>query len=181
MPSTGEKPLVQANGIGRRKLGNSGLTVAPLIFGGNVFGWTVSEAEGCRLLDHFVASGFNMVDTADVYSNWIPGNRGGESETLIGRWLKQSGKRGQILIATKLGLDMGGGRKGLSKKYILEEIEESLRRLQTDYIDLYQFAHPGCGNAPRRNPRGLRSAHPIREGSRDRRLELLCRDPAGGA
>lgn len=122
----------------KRKLGNSGLEVAPLVLGGNVFGWTVNEADGIRLLDHFVESGFNMVDTADIYSNWAPGNSGGESETIIGKWLKQSGKRDRILIATKLGLDLGGGKKGLSKKYILSEVEESLSRLQTDYIDLYQ-------------------------------------------
>jgi aryl-alcohol dehydrogenase-like predicted oxidoreductase len=133
---------MQTNGIAKRKLGNSGLEVAPLIFGANVFGWTVGEAEGIRLLDHFVASGFNMVDTADVYSNWIPGNRGGESETIIGKWLNQSGKRNQVMVATKLGVDMGGGRKGLSKKYILEAVEESLGRLQTDYIDLYQSHTP---------------------------------------
>src|SRR5579884_4117637 len=124
--------------VQKRKLGNSGLEVAPLVFGGNVFGWTVNEQDGARLLDHFVDAGFNMVDTADVYSNWIPGNRGGESETIIGKWLKQSRKRDRILIATKLGLEMGG-RKGLSRKYILSAVEESLSRLQTDYIDLYQL------------------------------------------
>ncbi|HUK47930.1 MAG TPA: aldo/keto reductase [Terriglobales bacterium] len=122
----------------RRELGNSGLEVARLVLGGNVFGWTVNESDGIRLLDHFVDSGFNMVDTADVYSNWIPGNRGGESETIIGKWLKQSGKRDQVLIATKVGMDMGNGRKGLSRKHILRSADESLARLQTDYIDLYQ-------------------------------------------
>jgi aryl-alcohol dehydrogenase-like predicted oxidoreductase len=133
---------MKVDGNAKRKLGNSGLEVAPLILGGNVFGWTVNEAEGIRLLDHFLASGFNMVDTADMYSNWIPGNHGGESETIIGKWLKQSGKRDRVLIATKLGLDMGGGKKGLSKKYIFEAVEESLGRLQTDYIDLYQSHTP---------------------------------------
>lgn len=128
----------ETDGITKRRLGHSGLEVAPLILGGNVFGWTVNEAQGIRLLDHFVASGFNMIDTADIYSNWIPGNYGGESETIIGKWLKQSGKRDRVLIATKLGLDMGGGRRGLSKIYIKREVEESLTRLQTDYIDLYQ-------------------------------------------
>ena len=123
--------------VKRRRLGNSGLEVAPLVFGGNVFGWTVNEADGFKLLDHFVESGFNMIDTADMYSNWVHGNRGGESETIIGKWLKQSGKRDRALIATKLGLEMGG-KKGLSKKYMLSEVEESLSRLQTDYIDLYQ-------------------------------------------
>lgn len=124
--------------IEKRKLGNSGLEIAPMVLGGNVFGWTVDEADTAQLLDHFVDSGFNMVDTADVYSRWVPGNHGGESETLIGKWLEKSGKRGQVLIATKVGLEMGPGRKGLSKKHILRSAEESLARLQTDYIDLYQ-------------------------------------------
>jgi aryl-alcohol dehydrogenase-like predicted oxidoreductase len=124
--------------IEKRKLGNSGLEIAPLVFGGNVFGWTVDDARASELLDRFVDAGFNMVDTADVYSNWIPGNHGGESETIIGKWLKKSGKRDQVLIATKAGLEMGPGKKGLSKKYILRAAEDSLARLQTDYIDLYQ-------------------------------------------
>jgi aryl-alcohol dehydrogenase-like predicted oxidoreductase len=122
----------------KRKLGNSGLEIAPLVFGGNVFGWTVNQAGASELLDHFVDAGFNMVDTADIYSNWIPGNHGGESETIIGNWLKQSGKRDRLLIATKVGLDMGNGRKGLSRKHILRSVDESLARLQIDYIDLYQ-------------------------------------------
>jgi aryl-alcohol dehydrogenase-like predicted oxidoreductase len=122
----------------RRKLGNSGLEIAPLVFGGNVFGWTVNQASASELLDHFVDAGFNMIDTADVYSNWIPGNHGGESETIIGKWLKQRGKRDHVLIATKSGLDMGNGRKGLSRNHLLRSAEESLARLQTDYIDLYQ-------------------------------------------
>jgi aryl-alcohol dehydrogenase-like predicted oxidoreductase len=124
--------------VEKRKLGNSGLEVAPLVFGGNVFGWTVNEASASELLDHFVDSGFNMIDTADVYSRWIPGNHGGESETMIGKWLKQSGKRDRVLIATKSGIDMGDGRKGLSRNHILRSADESLARLQTDYIDLYQ-------------------------------------------
>ena len=124
--------------IERRKLGNSGLEIAPLVLGGNVFGWTVDEGGTAQLLDRFVDAGFNMVDTADVYSNWVAGNHGGESETLIGKWLENSGKRDRVLIATKAGLPMGEGRKGLSKKHILRSAEESLARLQTDYIDLYQ-------------------------------------------
>lgn len=123
----------------KRKLGNSNLEVAPLVFGGNVFGWTVKDEKSTsELLDRFIDAGFNMIDTADVYSSWVPGNHGGESETLIGKWLKQSGKRDRVLIATKSGLDMGNGRKGLSKKHILQSAEESLKRLQTDHIDLYQ-------------------------------------------
>ena len=130
---------MQTTQVGKRKLGNSGLEVAPLVFGGNVFGWTVKdEKPASELLDHFVDGGFNMIDTADVYSNWIPGNHGGESEIIIGKWLKQSGKRDRVLIATKSGLDMGNGRKGLSRKHILRSADESLARLQTDYIDLYQ-------------------------------------------
>jgi aryl-alcohol dehydrogenase-like predicted oxidoreductase len=121
----------------KRKLGNSGLEIAPLVLGGNVFGWTVDEAGTAQLLDQFVDAGFNLVDTADVYSNWVAGNYGGESERLIGKWLK-GGKRGQVLIATKVGLPMGEGQKGLSKKHILRSAEESLARLETDYIDLYQ-------------------------------------------
>jgi aryl-alcohol dehydrogenase-like predicted oxidoreductase len=103
-----------------------------------VFGWTVDDAGASELLDRFVDGGFNMIDTADVYSNWIAGNHGGESETIIGNWLKKRGRRADVLIATKLGLEMGPGKKGLSKKYILQSAEDSLKRLQTDYIDLYQ-------------------------------------------
>jgi aryl-alcohol dehydrogenase-like predicted oxidoreductase len=122
----------------KRKLGNSGLTVAPLAFGGNVFGWTIDEQTSFRLLDAFADSGLNLIDTADVYSRWAAGNSGGESETIIGRWLKRAGNREKIVIATKVGMEMGEGRKGLSKGHILRSAEESLKRLQTDYIDLYQ-------------------------------------------
>lgn len=122
----------------KRRLGNSGLEIAPLVFGGNVFGWTVDETGASELLDRFVESGLNMIDTADVYSRWVPGNQGGESETLIGKWLKQTGKRSDVLIATKVGL--GRDKGGLSKEYILQSAEGSLKRLQTDYIDLY-FSH----------------------------------------
>src|SRR6185312_5505110 len=112
-----------------RKLGNSGITVAPLAFGGNVFGWTADEPASFRLLDSFVDAGFNLIDTADSYSRWAPGNEGGESETIIGRWQKRSGKRDKVVIATKVGSEMGPDRKGLSKKYILSSAEESLNRL----------------------------------------------------
>ncbi len=121
-----------------RKLGNSGLEVSSLAFGGNVFGWTVDEPASFRLLDAFVATGCNFIDTADVYSKWVPGNKGGESETIVGNWLKRSGKRRQVVIATKVGMEMGPAQKGLSRSYILRAVEDSLRRLQTDYIDLYQ-------------------------------------------
>jgi len=121
-----------------RPLGRSGLTTAPLAFGGNVFGWTADEATSFRLLDTFVDAGFNLIDTADVYSRWAPGHTGGESETIIGRWLKQTGKRHRVLIATKVGKDMGEGKIGLSPKWIRQAVDDSLRRLQTDHIDLYQ-------------------------------------------
>jgi aryl-alcohol dehydrogenase-like predicted oxidoreductase len=123
----------------KRKLGRSGLDIAPLAFGGNVFGWTADEATSFELLDAFVAAGFNLVDTANSYSRWVPGHKGGESETIIGNWLRQRpGARAKVLIATKLGADMGPGESGLSKAYILKEVERSLQRLNTDYIDLYQ-------------------------------------------
>ncbi len=122
----------------KRKLGRSGLEVSPLAFGGNVFGWTADEATSFRLLDRFVDEGFNFIDTADMYSKWVPGNKGGESETIIGRWLKKSGKRDKVVIATKLGMEMALDRKGLSPAYIKSAVEDSLKRLQTDHIDLYQ-------------------------------------------
>ncbi|MFL6278286.1 MAG: aldo/keto reductase [Blastocatellia bacterium] len=122
----------------KRQLGKSGLQVAPLTFGGNVFGWTADEPTSFRLLDAFVAAGFNFIDTADIYSRWKPGNQGGESETIIGKWLRQRGNRDRVIIATKVGLDMGDGKKGLSASYIQRAADDSLARLQTDYIDLYQ-------------------------------------------
>jgi aryl-alcohol dehydrogenase-like predicted oxidoreductase len=122
----------------KRKLGHSDIEVSPLAFGGNVFGWTVDESMSFKLLDAFVEAGFNLIDTADVYSHWAPGNKGGESETIIGKWLQRGGRRDGVVIATKVGNEMGPGRKGLSKPYILRAVEDSLRRLQTDTIDLYQ-------------------------------------------
>lgn len=124
--------------MNKRKLGNTGLEISPLVFGGNVFGWTVDRATSFMLLDAFVAAGFNAIDTADVYSRWVPGHTGGESETIVGDWLKRSGNRNKLIIATKVGMDMGDDKKGLSKSYILRSVDDSLRRLQTDYIDLYQ-------------------------------------------
>lgn len=121
----------------KRRLGRSGLTVAPLAFGGNVFGWTVDEVTSFRLLDAFADAGFNFIDTANTYSSWVPGNQGGESETIIGKWLQQRGNRADMILATKVGSELNG-QKGLSKKYILQAVEESLTRLQTDYLDLYQ-------------------------------------------
>ena len=119
------------------KLGTTDLNIAPLIFGGNVFGWTIDEKTSFDLLDKFFEKGFNCIDTADVYSAWVPGNKGGESETIIGNWLKKRGRRDGVIIITKVGYNV---KNGLSKKHISESIEASLRRLQTDYIDLY-FSH----------------------------------------
>ncbi|WP_114216919.1 aldo/keto reductase [Ochrobactrum sp. 3-3] len=121
-----------------RKLGRSELNVSPLCFGGNVFGWTVDEATSFSLLDRFVDAGFNFIDTADVYSAWAPGNVGGESETIIGNWLKSRGLRDKVVIATKVGSEMGPDEKGLAPAYIRKAVDASLKRLQTDYIDLYQ-------------------------------------------
>jgi aryl-alcohol dehydrogenase-like predicted oxidoreductase len=121
-----------------RKLGGSGIQIGPLAFGGNVFGWTADEATSFRLLDACVEAGFNLIDTADIYSRWVPGHHGGESETIIGNWLRRSGKRDRVVIATKVGLEMGPQDKGLSRAYILRAVDRSLGLLQTDHIDLYQ-------------------------------------------
>jgi aryl-alcohol dehydrogenase-like predicted oxidoreductase len=122
----------------KRKLGNSGLEFAPLAFGGNVFGWTADEATSFKLLDGYVDAGFSFVDTADVYSRWAPGNKGGESETVIGNWLRNGGKRDKVLIATKCGMEMAPDRKGLSRTHIVRSVDASLKRLNTDHIDLFQ-------------------------------------------
>ena len=125
----------------KRRLGATGLSIAPVVFGGNVFGWTIDEAESFRVLDAFVDHGFDAIDTADVYSRWFPGNTGGESETVIGRWLAaRPGMRERVTIFTKVGSDMGQGKRDLSAGWIAKAVEESLSRLQTDRIDLY-FSH----------------------------------------
>jgi aryl-alcohol dehydrogenase-like predicted oxidoreductase len=121
----------------KRPLGRSGLRIAPLVLGGNVFGWTADESTSFAILDRFVDAGFDLVDTANVYSTWVPGHKGGESESIIGRWLKKGGKRDRVLIATKVGMEIGG-EKGLRAALIERHVEDSLRRLQTDRIDLYQ-------------------------------------------
>ncbi|MDY0905564.1 aldo/keto reductase [Pedobacter sp. CFBP9032] len=123
----------------KRILGKTDLNIAPIVFGGNVFGWTIDEKKSFEILDQFVDNGFNFIDTADVYSRWVEGNKGGESETIIGNWLKKHNKRHDVVIATKVGSDMGSG-KSLKKDYIINQVEHSLSRLQTDYIDLY-FSH----------------------------------------
>lgn len=121
-----------------RSLGKSGLEIVPLVLGGNVFGWTADETASFAVLDAFVDRGFNFIDTANVYSAWVPGHPGGESETILGKWFARSGKRNNVVLATKVGMEMPDGGKGLAKKYIFEEIEKSLRRLKTDHVDLYQ-------------------------------------------
>lgn len=121
----------------KRELGNSGIEVAPLALGGNVFGWTIDEAASFNVLDGFVDAGFDLVDTADVYSRWKRGNEGGESETIIGNWMKQTGKRDKVVLATKVGMELADG-KGLARARIFKCVEDSLKRLQTDHIDLYQ-------------------------------------------
>ena len=130
-----------------RSLGRSGLQVSPLCFGGNVLGWTVDEATAFSLLDAWLDAGFNFIDTADVYSRWVPGHAGGESETILGKWLQKSGKRSRVVLATKVGKDMGDGKKGLRPEYIRQAVEASLQRLQTDHIDLYQ-SHDDDASVP---------------------------------
>ena len=121
-----------------RRLGRTDLDVSVLCFGGNVFGWTTDAAQSAAVLDAFVEAGGNFVDTADVYSTWVPGNKGGESEVILGQWMKDRGNRKDMIVATKLGVSMGDGKQGLSKRYMVQAVEDSLTRLQTDYIDLYQ-------------------------------------------
>ncbi|MGE4064052.1 MAG: aldo/keto reductase [Rhodospirillaceae bacterium] len=131
----------------RRRLGSSELSTAPIVFGGNVFGWTVDEKTAFDLLDAFLDGGLNMIDTADTYTRWAPGAKGGESESIIGAWMKARGNRHKVIVATKVGMEMGPREKGLSRRWILAAVEDSLKRLQTDYIDLYQ-AHRDDESAP---------------------------------
>ncbi|MBV9655531.1 MAG: aldo/keto reductase [Acetobacteraceae bacterium] len=129
-----------------RTLGHSGIAIPPLMFGGNVFGWTADEATSFRLLDRLREAGLTAIDTADVYSAWAPGHQGGESETVIGKWLAMRGGREKIVLATKVGKPIGG-RQGLSRTWITQAIDDSLRRLQTDYVDIY-FAHDDDQTVP---------------------------------
>jgi aryl-alcohol dehydrogenase-like predicted oxidoreductase len=131
----------------KRRLGNRGPEVPAICLGGNVYGWTLAEADAFRQFDQALDLGLNFIDTADVYSRWAPGHQGGESETIIGKWLAKSGRRKDVILATKVGMDMGDGRKGLKAAYIRQAVEDSLRRLQTDYIDLYQ-AHKDDEETP---------------------------------
>lgn len=122
----------------KRKLGDSGLEVSPLCFGGNVFGWTIDKKQSFKILDAFVDAGFNFIDTADTYSWWVPGNKGTESETILGEWFAARKNRDSIILSTKVGSQNNEHPANISKQYILESVEQSLRRLKTDYIDLYQ-------------------------------------------
>lgn len=122
----------------KRQLGNTDLHIYPIAFGGNVFGWTLDQKKSFEILNGFTEAGFNFIDTADVYSRWASGNSGGESEKIIGNWLKEKKNRHDIILTTKVGSDMGDGKKGLKKQYIVKAIEDSLKRLKTDYLDLYQ-------------------------------------------
>jgi aryl-alcohol dehydrogenase-like predicted oxidoreductase len=131
----------------KRKLGSNGPEVPAMTLGGNVFGWTLSEADTFHQLDRAVEAGLNFVDTADVYSRWAPGHVGGESETILGKWFAKSGRRKDVILATKVGMDMGDDKKGLSPAYIAQAVDASLKRLQTDYIDLYQ-AHKDDETTP---------------------------------
>jgi aryl-alcohol dehydrogenase-like predicted oxidoreductase len=131
----------------QRPLGSSSLVIPPLVFGGNVFGWSADEATSIRLLDMLVDAGLTAIDTADVYSRWVPGHQGGESEAIIGRWLHRRGKRDDLVIMTKVGMEMPGRGKGLSPAWIKSSVDESLKRLQTDHIDLYQ-AHQDDPETP---------------------------------
>ena len=126
----------------KRRLGGTELFIQPLVFGGNVFGWTADKNTSFDILDRFVAAGLNAIDTADVYSAWAPGNKGGESETIIGEWLKARGNRNRVVVITKVGSPMGEGKKGLSARYIAQAVEDSLRRLQVETIDLYLSHRP---------------------------------------
>ncbi len=145
-----------------RELGRSGLQVSPLCFGGNVFGWTANERTSFNLLDAWLDAGFNFIDTANVYSIWAPGHVGGESETILGKWFKASGRRHQVVLATKVGKPMGPDKKGLKPAYIRQAVEDSLRRLQTDHIDLYQ-SHDDDADTPLEDTLGA-FADLIREG-----------------
>jgi aryl-alcohol dehydrogenase-like predicted oxidoreductase len=135
--------------MNKRKLGTTEIEVSPLCFGGNVFGWTIDEATSHILLDAITEAGINFIDTADVYSTWAHSGAGGQSETIIGNWLKKTGKRDQVIIATKVGKEMGPGKIGLSADYIYKAVDDSLKRLQTDYIDLYQ-SHDDDSHTPLR-------------------------------
>ena len=159
----------------KRKLGNSSIEIPPLALGGNVFGWTIDQPTSFKILDGFVDAGFTFIDTADIYSTWVPGHKGGESETIIGNWLAQTGKRSKVVIATKVGLDMSPQEKGLSRAYILRAVEASLQRLQTDHIDLYQSHKDDLTTPIDETLEAYKRARQARQSSLHRRLELQRR------
>ena len=163
-----------------RRLGRTDLSIAPMVLGGNVFGWTADKKASFAVLDRFAEAGLNAVDTADAYSSWVPGNKGGESETIIGEWMKARGNRSRIVVITKVGSPMGQGKEGLKPSYIEEAVEASLKRLQTDAIDLYLAHWPDMATPIERDARGVPA--PDREGQDPvvRRLEPHCRTARGG-
>ena len=166
----------------KRPLGDTGFEIAPLVLGGNVFGWTVDEAGAFRLLDAFVDAGLNAIDTADSYSTWVAGNKGGESETIIGDWLAANpGKRDKVVVITKVGSDMGQGRRDLSAQWILEEVEASLAPAPGRGDRRLPVALARPGDALCRDARRLRQADRGRQGPRDRRLEPRRRPARRGA
>ena len=157
----------------KRKLGRSGLEFAPIAFGGNVFGWTADEATSHKLLDAFVDAGFSFVDTADVYSRWVPGHKGGESEAVIGSWLKKDpAKRDKVLIATKCGMEMPNDGQGLSRGHIKKSVDDSLKRLNTDRIDLFQSHHDDKDTPLEETLVDLRRAGQGGQAALHRRLQL---------
>ena len=130
-----------------RTLGRTGIHIAPVVLGGNVFGWTVNESQSLDLLDRAAAAGLSTIDTADSYSTWVPGHVGGESETILGKWFKRSGRRASTVLITKVGSEVGPYKKDLTARHVLAAVEDSLHRLQTDYIDVY-FSHWPDGATP---------------------------------
>ena len=158
----------------RRKLGKTGFEVAPLAFGGNVFGWTVDEPTSFGLLDAFVEAGFNLIDTADSYSRWVPGHQGGESETIIGRWIARRGRHDDVVIATKVGSDMGLGHKCLRKDYILQAAEAVAAPSAGRRDRSLPVALGRRDNAARRNARGVCAPHRAGQGQGDRRVEPVA-------
>ena len=162
----------------KRPLGRTGLAIAPVVFGGNVFGWTADAKTSFALLDRLAEAGLDTIDTADVYSAWAPGNKGGESETILGDWMKSRGARSKTIVITKVGSPMGEGKKGLKPAYVAEAVEASLKRLQTDVIDLY-LAHWPDPETPHEETLGAFGDLVGRQDPRLRLLEFQRRAAAG--
>ena len=157
-----------------RPLGRTGIDIAPLVLGGNVFGWTADEATSFAILDRFAGAGFNAIDTADVYSSWVPGHQGGESETIIGKWMKSRANRHRMVIITKVGSDMGAGRKGLGAKYIEQAADASLRRLGVDAIDVYLSHWPDPATSYEETLGAFQQLRKKGQGPCVRRLQSRC-------